>query len=98
MQALVSSRYVVIEYVAPRCGWLLAASRHETIEAQAVQLREPLGYVREHRLEEDSTPGAADSDAISFEPELARQAHGLTSPVLEQLGSDGHGTSPGIYP
>jgi hypothetical protein len=45
---------------------------HERFGGQAIQFREPLVYVREYRLEEDSSPGAAYSYPVSVEPELTR--------------------------
>jgi hypothetical protein len=61
-----------MEDVALGRVWLLTPTGHERFGGQAVQLREPLFYVREYRLDEDSSPGAAYSYPVSFEPELTR--------------------------
>jgi hypothetical protein len=70
--------------------WLPTPFRHERLGGQGIQFREPLFYVREYRLDKDSSPGAAYSYPVSFEPELSRKADGLTAPVLEQLCGGGH--------
>jgi hypothetical protein len=72
MHVFVSSRYVVMENVALRRRWLPTPFGHERFGGQAVQFREPLVYVCEYRLDEDSSPGATYSYPVSLEPELTR--------------------------
>jgi hypothetical protein len=71
MHAFVSSRYVVIEHVSLWRGGLLPAFRHEGLGGQTVEFGEPHQDVREHRLHEHTSSGAANSHAVPLEPELA---------------------------
>jgi hypothetical protein len=59
-----------MEHVALRRRRLPTSFGHERFGGQAIQFREPLVQVRKHRLDEDSSPGAAYSYLVSFEPEL----------------------------
>jgi hypothetical protein len=93
MHAFVSSRYVVIEHVSLRRGGLLPTLQHEGLAGQPIEFGKPCRDVCKHRLHEHTSSGAADSDAVPLEPELAGQPHGLTSPVLEQFGDGSHVTS-----
>jgi hypothetical protein len=61
-----------MEDVALRRRWLPTPFGHERLGGQAIQFREPPRHVREHRLDENSSPGAAYSYPVSFEPELTR--------------------------
>ena len=94
MPTFVSSRYVPIESL--RRGGLLPTFRHEWLGGQPIEFAKPCRDVRKYRLHEHTSSGAADSDAVPLEPELAGQPHGLTSPVLEQFG-DCHGGLLWIY-
>jgi hypothetical protein len=90
MQAFVSSRYVVIEHVSLRGGGLLSSSGHEGLSSQTIEFSEPRLDISEHRFDEHTSAGTTYADAIAFEPVLARQTHGLTTTVSEQLGCGGH--------
>lgn len=68
----------------------MAAFGHEGLGAEAVQLGEPLRHIRKHRLDQDAPACPAHPHPISFEPELTRQAYGLTTPIHEQLCNCGH--------
>src|SRR5687767_10731117 len=73
---------------------LLPAFCHEGLGGQTIEFGEPRRDVREHWLDEQTSTGAADSNAVPLEPEFARQSHRLTSPVPEQLcGCDHEGVS-----
>jgi hypothetical protein len=67
----------------------LAAFRHEGLGGQAVEFRKPRCDVAEHWLDKHTAAGTANSDAVAFKSELARQTHGLTSSVLKEFGG-GH--------
>lgn len=70
MHVFVSSRYVVMEDVALRRKWLPTPFAHEGLGGQAIQFRKPRRYIREYRLNEDSSPGAPYSYSVTFKPEL----------------------------
>jgi hypothetical protein len=97
IQAFVSSRYVVIKHVSLGSGWLLSSSGHKGLRRQTIELSEPRLDIREDRFDEHASTGATHADAIAFEPVLARQAHGLTPTVSEQLGCGRHVASGDIY-
>jgi hypothetical protein len=90
MHAFVSSRYVVIEHVSLGSSGLLPAFWHEGLGCETVKFGEPRRDVRKYWFNQHASSGATNSDAVPVKPELARQAHGLTSAVLEELGSGGH--------
>jgi hypothetical protein len=90
MHAFVSSRYVVIEHVSLRRWRLLATFRHEGFSSQPIEFCKPCRNIREHRFYQHTSSGAANPDAVAFEPELAWQTHGLASPILEELSGSRH--------
>jgi hypothetical protein len=68
MHVFVSSRYVVMEDVALGGRWLPTPFGHERFGGQAIQFREPLFYVREYRLDEDSSPVCIPQRARLIDP------------------------------
>jgi hypothetical protein len=66
------------------------SSGHEGLRGQTIELSEPRFDICEHRFDEHTSTGTTHADAIAFEPILARQAHGLTTTVSEQLGCGRH--------
>jgi hypothetical protein len=59
------------EHVSLWCRWLLTSLRHEGFGCESIQFGEPSGDVRDDWFDEHPSPGAAHSDAVPVEPELA---------------------------
>src|ERR1700730_18786488 len=69
----------------PTNGWLFlfASCREESSGPEPVQLLEPFVDIADHRFEKHPLFHTANPHAVALEPELFRQAHGLTAPVTE---------------
>jgi hypothetical protein len=72
------------ELIGLRC-WLVAALGHKRFRAEPIQLREPLSYVRDLRLEQYAVAHTANADMITPKVKLFRQAYGLAATVAKQL-------------
>src|SRR5882672_3040642 len=82
MHALVSSKYLNEK----TCGAELLAGcgpSEEGFRIEAVKLGEPLADIGDNGLEQDSSFNLADPHAVTLEPKLFRQAHGLAAAVTE---------------
>src|SRR3981081_315294 len=65
----------------------LPAVAEEVSLPKPVQLRKPLGGIRDERFQEHSLRHAAHPNLTALKAKLARQPHGLAASIAKQLGN-----------
>jgi hypothetical protein len=80
------------EHVSLGRARLFSAFRHERLRGESIEFSKPCGHITEDWFYQDTSPGAANPDAVALETELARQSNCLASTVLEEFSCDGHRT------